>query len=111
MENLGLTHGLNADIIGPATSPMGASLGLNNPFINANLNCTMNPYCNTNYLGGITMAGQPISDIYSGVIREKHRNVHGIKKALVGIGSFAAGCFVLGKFRQLGKAISKIFKK
>lgn len=111
MENLGLTHGLSTDIIGPSTSMMGASLGLGNPYMQAYMNNgAVNPYCNTNYLGGITMTGQPARDTFSGVLREKHRNIHGIKKVLAYTGIALLGFFTAGKFRQLGKAIKSVFK-
>ncbi len=100
MDEIG-TSLMDQNLIGASNSMMGASLGLGMP----------NPYYNTSFLGGVTMAPRLTNDVYMSVNRERYRNHKGLKNTLIGIGSVLVGTFVLGKFHKLGKSISKLFKK
>lgn len=101
-EETFLTPLINRDLIGPANTPMGQSLGLGMG--------GYNPYMHTNYLGGITMTGPLAYDVYGGVQRSQYKNLNGLKNAGIAIGGFIAACVAGSKLNKLFKAIGKVFK-
>ena len=100
MDETLLTSPMYRDIIGPSNSTMGAALGLGMP----------NPYYNTNFLGGVRMAGPLSSDVYSSVAREKQRNIKDLKHFLIGIGGLIGTIFVTRKLGKLWKGFKGLFK-
>ena len=103
MDELFASSIMNQPLNGASTSPMGVAMGLGMPGL-------YNPYMNTNYLGGITMAPGLACDVYGSVAREKEKNMSALKKTLLGIGGILLTAFTFGKFRKLGKALHKMFK-
>ncbi len=66
-----------------------------------------NPYMNTSFLGGITMAPALTSDVYGCAKRGKFKNYKDITTALLGMTAFFGTLFIGSKFSKLFKAIGK----
>ena len=66
-----------------------------------------NPYMNTSFLGGVTMAPALTSDVYGSVQRAKFKNWQNMKTVGLGILTAGATLFAGSKFSKLFKAIGR----